>query len=70
MIALESEIVASRYDAKARTNHYTIARGNRRWTVAVHDDALKAHGGNKQARRKHLENALEVAMRGKADGEE
>jgi len=70
MIALETEIVASRYDAKARVNYFTIERGGRRWTVGVPDGDIAKHGGNKQARRAHLSNALEAAMRGKADGEE
>ncbi len=69
MINLETEIVASRYDAKARTNHFTIERNKRRWTVGVPDADVAKFGGNKQARRNHISGVLETAMRGKADGE-
>ncbi len=65
----ESEIVASRHDPVARVFHYTIERGGRRWTVAIPEDDLNRHKANKQARRNHLGNALNVAMMGKADGE-
>ncbi len=69
MINLETEIVESRYDTKARANIYVIARNGRRWTVSVPDADVAKIGGNKQARRVFVTNMLETAMRGKADGE-
>lgn len=69
MINLETEIVASRYDAKAGTSYFTVERNARRWTVGVPDADIARLGGNKQARRAHISGVLETAMRGRADGE-
>lgn len=66
MIALETEIVASRYDAKERASYFTVERGGRRWTVGIPDSGL---AGNRQTRRTQISNAMEAAMRGPADGE-
>lgn len=68
-INLDTEVVATRYDRVKHENIYTIERGGRRWTVAIHDDDLARHKANKLARRAHLGNMLAQAMQGKADGE-
>ncbi len=71
-ISLDTEIVASRYDDKARMNYYTIERGGRRWTVSVPRDDFARYGLHNQAkpaRRNHLGRILEQAMLGPADGE-
>ena len=68
-INLDTEIVGTRYDPVNRTNHYTIERGGRRWTASVHTDHLAVHKANKEARRRHVANALVEAMRGNPDGE-
>lgn len=71
-INIDTEIIATRYDAATKTNHYTIERGGRRWTVEVHDDHFDKLGrgiGSRQRRRTHIANRLEIAMRDKADGE-
>lgn len=76
-INLEDEIIASSYDALARTHSYTVARGARRWTVTVHDDDFQQYGAiagasaaqNQSNRRSHLARRLDDAMRGPADGE-
>ena len=65
-IALDTEIVETRYDPKTRTCFYTIERGGKRWTAAIHADKLHAQK-QKQLRRNYLANALEVAMRGPPD---
>lgn len=71
MINVQDEVVASRRDAKSRMNYYTIERAGRRWTVGIADADLNQYKGpsHLQARQNHLANALEAAMRGKADGE-
>lgn len=66
-IALDTEIVATRFDPKSRTCFYTIERGGKRWTATVPIDHLQAHKGNKQARRNHLAKVLEQAMAGQPD---
>lgn len=68
-INLDTEVVASSYDATAQTYSYTFERAGRRWTVTVPHAALAQHGPNVQARRNHLGNLLTEAMRGPADGE-
>lgn len=69
-IALESEIVGSRFDKLTQTCYFTIERDGKRWTVALPKDAFKQFKGNnaKQLRRNHLAAALNNAMRGKPDG--
>ncbi len=66
-VALESEIVSSRYDAATRTCFYTIARSGKRWTAAVPLDHLDKHKSNRQLRRNHLANVLNNAMNGLPD---
>lgn len=66
-IALETEIVGTRFDKKTRTGYYTIERDGRRWTVAVPVADLDKHKRNKQLRRNHLANALSRAMLGPPD---
>lgn len=69
-VALESEIVATRYDAKARQCFYTIERDGKRWTIALpreHFDKCGTKAGHLIQRRNLLAAALEVAMRGKPD---
>lgn len=71
-IALDSEIVATRFDTATRTCFYTIARNGKQWTVGIHLDQLEKHGPlpkSRQQRRVTLANALMVAMQGPADGE-
>lgn len=71
-INVDTEIVASRYDAAKRINHYTIKRDGRHWSVEVPDDHLDRHGrgaGSRDRRRNHVGSLLVLAMRGKADGE-
>lgn len=70
-INVDTEIVASRYDAAKRMNHYTIERDGHRWTVDVPDDHLDKHGrgpGSLVRRRNHVASVLVLAMRGKPDG--
>lgn len=75
-IALDTEIVASRFDTKTGLCSYTIERNGKRWTVDVHLDhfeALPKTPGephvNKQLRRNHLAKVLEQAMQGPCDAE-
>lgn len=68
-VAIDTEIVATRFDAANRLCHYTIERGGKRWTVNVPLDHLESHKGNKQARRNHVGRVLEQAMMGPHDGE-
>jgi hypothetical protein len=67
MIALETELVASNYDPGTRTCSYTIARDGKRWTVKIPLADLDSYKANKQARRNHVSNLLEQAMRGPPD---
>lgn len=66
-IALDSEVVTSRFDPKTRICSYTIQRGADRWTISLSLDELNKHKGNKQLRRNHIATALQNAMRGKPD---
>src|SRR6185312_4937082 len=66
-IALESEIIATRYDPKTRTCFYTIQRDGKRWTAAVPVDHLEKHKGNRQNRRNHVAAVITNAMRGPHD---
>lgn len=68
-VHLETEIVATHYDAASRQCFYTIERDGRQWTVGIPEDDLNRHKANKAARRMHLAQTLSVAMQGKADGE-
>jgi hypothetical protein len=65
-IALETEIVGSRFDPQTRTCYYTIERNGQRWTAAIPADAFSKHK-TKQAKRNHLATALTMAMRGAPD---
>lgn len=67
VVALETEVVATRFDKKTRTCFYTIERDGKRWTVQIPMDEFEKHKRNKQLRRNHLANALTNAMRGKPD---
>lgn len=67
VIALDSEVVASRYDPKTRTCFYTIERDGKRWTASVPLDHLETYKGNRQKRRDHVGRCLEQAMRGAPD---
>lgn len=66
-VNLETEVVATGYNAAEQTCLYTIERGGKRWTVSVPLKHLEAHGGNRAARRNHLANVLENAMQGAHD---
>lgn len=68
-INLDTEIVATRYDAASRTCYYTIARDGKRWTAAVPLDHLNIHGAAKPARQQHLARALMTAMQGPPDAD-
>jgi hypothetical protein len=69
MIAHETEIVATAYDAARQAHSYTVERGGNRWTVEIPDAHLAAHTGPnaKQLRRNHVAKVLEAAMRGAPD---
>jgi hypothetical protein len=69
-INLDTEIVATRFDAPSHTCFYTIARGGKRWTAALHIDALEKAGANKTLRRQTLAAALMNAMAGPPDEDE
>lgn len=69
-IGLDSEVVATRFDPPTRTCFYTIERGGKRWTAALHIDALQKAGANMALRRKMVAMALMQAMAGPADGEQ
>ena len=66
-IALETEVVSTRYDKRTQTGYYTIERDGKRWTIAVPVADLDKHKKNKQLRRNHLANALVRAMSGPPD---
>lgn len=68
-IALESEIVANRFDEKERACYYTIERDGKRWTVKVPVADLDQHKGpnHKALRRNYLATALQNAMNGPPD---
>lgn len=66
-IHLESQVVASKFDATTQTCFYTIEKDGRRWTASVPLEDLRKHQNNKQARRTHIANALGAAMQGKPD---
>lgn len=65
-IALESQIVSSGFDKVSRTCFYTIEKNGERWTVHFPFDELNKKT-NKQLRRTHIANALQIAMRGNPD---
>lgn len=75
IIALESEIVATRYDPQTRTCFYTLERDGKRWTAAIpltHFEQMghsvgTNHPPSKQQRRDHVATTLVNAMRGPAD---
>lgn len=66
-IALDSEIVATRFVPLEQACYYTIQRNGERWTVKIPHADLEKHKGNKQLRRNHVANALQNAMRGPSD---
>lgn len=66
-ISLDTEIVATRFDAASDTCFYTIARDGSRWTVAIPQSGFQQHGANMQARRDHLSRMLSQAMAGPPD---
>lgn len=66
-IHLESQVVASKFDAATQTCHYTIEQGGQRFTASVSLEDLRKHQNNKLARRTHIANALGAAMQGKPD---
>lgn len=66
-IALDTEIVASRFDPATRKASYTIERNGKRWTVTIHADEFEKHKNNHAARRTHLANTLQNAMNGPPD---
>ena len=68
-VALDSEIVATRYDAATRTCYYTIERDGRRWTAAVPLADLEVHKANRMNRRNHVANVLQAKMSGPHDVE-
>jgi hypothetical protein len=63
-IALETEVVSTRYDKRTQTGYYTIERDGKRWTIALPVNDFKKFKGAtaKQLRRNHLANALLRAM--------
>lgn len=63
-IALESEIVSTKYDPLKRICSYTLRRGGEQWTVNVPRDDLDKHKGPtaKQLRRRHVASALMSAL--------
>lgn len=71
----ETDVVASSYDSTARIHSYTIARGGKRWTVAIPDQDFRQFGPvmgadadlNKARRRQYLAARLTTAMGGPAD---
>lgn len=65
-VALETEVVGSRYDKTTRTCYYTIERNGSRWTVSLPIDQFAKHK-SKQLRRNYLANALTTAMRNPPD---
>ena len=75
MIHPETEVVATTYDAKTRTCHYTVQRDGKRWTAAIPLSQFEnmgyklgqQHIPSRQQRRDHLMAMLENAMRGKPD---
>ena len=69
-INLDTEIVATRHDAAARMNYYTVLRNGRRWTIGVPSADLDRYGkhvGHKQRRANHIANLLTEKMRGEPD---
>jgi hypothetical protein len=64
---LESQVVASKFDAATQTCHYTIERDGQRFTASVALEDLRKYQNNKQARRAHIANALTAAMHGEPD---
>ena len=68
-IALESEVVGSRFDKTTRTCFYTIARDGKRWTAALPiDQLLQIKGPNRKTLiRNHVATALQNVMNGPPD---
>jgi hypothetical protein len=59
--------VRSRHDIPTGYCFYTIESAGAKWTVSIPLADLNRHGEDIQARRDHLTNALEIAMRGEPD---
>lgn len=68
-VNLDSDLVGTKFDAARQVNIYTARRGDRRWTVEVPLSELQPLMGNKTARRQKVENFINSAMSGPADGE-
>ena len=68
-IAIDSEVVATRYDAHSRTCFYTIERGGKHWTAKIPLDDLEKHKANKALRRQHVATVLTGIMQGPSDEE-
>ena len=73
-IALDTEIVATRFDPLTQTNYYTVERNGHRWTVAIHNDhfhhVAKGAAHPREAstkRRDHLARKINEAMLGQPD---
>ena len=68
-VALESEIISTKYDNRTRRCYYTIQRDGKCWTVSLSlDEMNKFKGANhKHLRRTHVATALKNAMNGKPD---
>ena len=68
-IALESEIVATRFDPLGQACYYTIERDGKRWTVKIPLSDLDKHNGpnHKALRRNYIATALQNAMRAAPD---
>jgi hypothetical protein len=75
VIALDSEIVATRYDPFTRTCFYTIERNGKRWTATIPLKHFEDRGfimgaqhlPSRQQRRDYLASMLEQAMNGPPD---
>ncbi len=65
----ESEVVRTAYDSISRNSTYTIRRGDRHWTVQIHQDDFDKCGPDKMKRRNLLANRLEQAVLGLSDEE-
>lgn len=69
-VALESEIVATAYDAATGNCYYTIERDGKRWTTFVHQDDFQMIGLSQatiRQRRDMLAQKLEAVVRGPPD---
>jgi hypothetical protein len=65
-IALETEIVSTQFDPATGMCTYIVQRNGKHWTVPIHIDKFPVL---KTARRTHIAQALEAALRGLSDEE-